>query len=140
MSKQKVAVYGTLRYGNGNYMHYLKGRSRYLGEGTTKEKFLMAGAGIPFVSKRKEKTNIVIDLFEVTQSVIDNFLDPLENHPRWYNREKTTVIVDGVEHEAWLYFNDTVDYDRMISEGTEITNGDYNNSIYNDVVVKDETA
>jgi gamma-glutamylcyclotransferase (GGCT)/AIG2-like uncharacterized protein YtfP len=96
----KLAVYGTLKKNFGNH-HYLN-NSKFIGEGTTKEMFTLSVKGIPFVSK-EPTSHIHVEVYDVNKEDFPA-IDGLEGHPDWYVREKTTIIVNGEEIEAWLYF------------------------------------
>ena len=102
-----VAVYGTLRYGCNNYQAYLKGKSIYVGEGTTQDKHPLVVSGLPYLSPIKGVGhNVVVDVFKVDDNTFAD-LDRLESHPNWYVREKTNIVMDdGSVMSAWVYFND----------------------------------
>lgn len=94
-------VYGTLKRGHGN--NVLLRRSMFVGPGITKEKFALYESGIPFVVKDEPVSQIHGELYQVPEDSL-RAIDGLEGHPDWYCREETTVIVNGQEHQAWLYF------------------------------------
>lgn len=117
-----IFVYGTLRQGYGN--NVLLKDAVYLGEGITKDKYILTASGIPFVSKLVPMTNITGELYKI--QTLDDFyyVDKLESHPEWYKREIITVVSNGEEHQAWIYFNDA-------SQGSNvITTGDFNDYKY----------
>jgi gamma-glutamylaminecyclotransferase len=85
----KVFVYGTLKRGFGNH-HFLAG-AKFLGTGTTKEKFAMySDGGIPFVVKNEEVCFIHGELYMMDKMCLRN-LDRLEGHPRLYKREEIAI-------------------------------------------------
>lgn len=106
----KVFVYGTLKQGHGN--HVLLEDSRFLGPAITDKKFIMYRAGIPFVSKSHNTTNISGELYMVDDITL-KMLDMLEGHPAWYKRETTKINYINNKGElqttsAWLYFNEDI--------------------------------
>lgn len=106
-----VAVYGTLRKGFGN--HGLLSAARLLDSGTTIDQYGMVCEGIPYVGSevREDGNRIVVEVYAVDDETLAR-LDGLENHPEWYTRKQVPITLDnGVTVDAWLYFNDTVEYD-----------------------------
>tara|TARA_B100001057_G_scaffold143322_1_gene143013 strand:+ start:2999 stop:4087 length:1089 start_codon:yes stop_codon:yes gene_type:complete len=100
-----MAVYGTLRKGNGNYYRYLR-NAKHIGTGKTKYKYPMISNGIPYVIPEKGKGhNVVVDVFKVSETTLQK-VDGLEGHPKWYKRRQILVEVNGKEYPCWLYFND----------------------------------
>ena len=94
--------------GYSNYHHYLTG-SKYVGGGTTKNKYPLVKDGLPYViNKPGIGHNIEVDVFKVADQTFKD-IDSLEGHPIWYKREQITVMVKGKEVVCWLYFNPTVE-------------------------------
>lgn len=108
LDKTLLAVYGTLRYGNGNFRRYLSYDS-YMESGVTANKYPMLDRGIPYVLPQKGVGHkIVVDVMAVSKTQLHS-IDQLEGHPTWYKRERTEIeLDDGNTVTAWLYFNDTV--------------------------------
>lgn len=108
--KQLFFVYGTLRDGQGNnwLMKEVEGirLNKEKGGATTVNKYKMYGGGIPFVVPDEHEHHIKGDVYEVEGKDSFKAIDGLEDHPNWYKRELIPVIIDGKEHQAWLYFND----------------------------------
>ena len=100
-----IAVYGTLKYGNGNYFRYLS-KSKYISPAETKDRYPLLIEGLPYlVNEKGLGYHVDVDLFAVSDSELAR-IDSLEGHPRWYKREKIQcVTLDGVEYTAWVYFN-----------------------------------
>lgn len=99
-----IAVYGTLKKDHSNYYHYLRG-SKYVGGGTTKDKYPLIKDGLPYmINKKGIGHNVEVDVFKVTDKVFAD-VDKLEGHPQWYKREQVTIMVKGKEILCWLYFN-----------------------------------
>jgi len=99
-----IAVYGTLKKDFSNYYHYLRG-SKYVGGGTTKDKYPLIKDGLPYMLNKKGiGHNVEVDVFKVTDEVFKK-IDGLEGHPQWYRREQIPVLVKGKEIVCWLYFN-----------------------------------
>lgn len=115
-------VYGTLMQGRGN--NRLFGDSKFLGTCVTKEKYTMYVSGIPFVDPDEPTCQIKGEVFEVTDEEVLDRVDRLEGHPTMYQRRLTTVILDGKEIEAWLYF---YPHKRFSNERYKTTNGDFRN-------------
>ena len=109
-----VFVYGTLRSGFGN--HSLLSSSKFLGKGKTRKKYALYQVGIPFLVENESHKQIVGELYSVSSRVLLG-LDMLEGHPKWYQRKKSTIIVNGKNYRAWIYFNKP--------QGELIESGDY---------------
>ena len=102
-----VAVYGTLKQGYSN--NRVMGTSKFIGRGRTANLYPMVGHGVPFVLPEKGiGHNVSVEVFMTTKEQLEGPIDRLEGHPNWYNRKKTTIIMeDGKWLECWLYFNPT---------------------------------
>jgi gamma-glutamylaminecyclotransferase len=99
-----VAVYGTLKKGYGNYYSYLTS-SKYIGGGTTKEKYPLIVKGLPYLIEEGGKGyNVEVDVFKVSDTVLKK-LDMLEGHPNWYRRKQIDIVVGGKTLVCWIYFN-----------------------------------
>jgi gamma-glutamylcyclotransferase (GGCT)/AIG2-like uncharacterized protein YtfP len=57
----------------------------------------------PIALRNPKLYPIVGELFEV--DALER-IDRLEGHPNWYKRYQIKVIVNGVEHTAWMYFQE----------------------------------
>lgn len=109
--KKLIAVYGTLRLGQGNYKYLLDNKhSKHLGTTTVDNNFTLVdytgGGGFPAVIHHKEgKTPIVVDVFEVTMPVARS-VDSLEGYHEkdeihtFYDR----MSVDTEFGKADIYF------------------------------------
>jgi len=87
-------VYGTLRYGFGNYQRYLKD-SLYVGKAITDDHWPLICDGLPYLYPIKGLGERVVgDVFAVTAPVLAS-IDRLEGHPDWYARRPISVMVDG---------------------------------------------
>ena len=100
-----IAVYGTLKKGYSNYHTYLH-NSKYIGKGTTQDKYPMIIEGLPYVIDKKGKgKNINVDVFKVSKGSLRN-IDSLEGHPQWYRRKEIEVVMkSGSILKCWIYFN-----------------------------------
>jgi len=97
--KIRVAVYGTLRHGEGNHM--LLQNSRYLGTARVSGYRMHDFGPFPVVVETGEgEDEIVVEVYEVTEEVLGH-LDLLEGHPRFYKREKARSLPIG--ERAWIY-------------------------------------
>ena len=116
-----LAVYGTLRVGKSNWARLIKpwvdtpsSGVDYMGQGTTRNPYRMAGSGVPYVFKGqgrpKGSKQIVVDVFQIDNEEVARRIDMLEGHPNNYRREIIPVTyrdADSHNHhtvEAWLYF------------------------------------
>lgn len=109
MQLTKVFVYGTLRMGYGNHRLIEKSpRSKFIGEGETKDKFKMIYMGFPGIIRDNEKeyTTIKGELYLVDLETLQS-LDILEGTPNFYRREKITVLSNGKKHNAYTYILNT---------------------------------
>lgn len=102
-----VAVYGTLKKGNGNYHRYLSD-STFVGHGKTAHKYPLIVDGLPYmIDEKGTGHNVKVDVFKVSDMVLRD-LDMLEGHPNWYERKKTDIMVGGKKMTCWLYFSKRV--------------------------------
>jgi gamma-glutamylcyclotransferase (GGCT)/AIG2-like uncharacterized protein YtfP len=103
----RIAVYGTLKYGLSNYRNYLT-ESSFAGSGVTKEKYPLIIKGLPYMIKEKGKGhNVEVDVFNVDDDTLAR-LDRLEGHPKWYKRSEIMISMEnGRSLKCWLYFNIT---------------------------------
>ena len=100
LTKQLVAVYGTLKQDGSN--HGLLGDSplKYVGYTPPNYKILSLGTYPGAISGND---SIVVEVYEVTASVLAR-LDQLEGHPTFFERLLVpTFNKDGESTEAWLY-------------------------------------
>lgn len=108
MRNDFLAVYGTLKKGNGN--NYLLDNNffEFVGRGKTINKYPMVLRGVPFVSdKPGVGYNIAVDVFRILDPRAMSSVDGLEGHPVWYVRKISNIMLeDGNEIAAWLYFNE----------------------------------
>lgn len=99
-----LAVYGTLKRGNGNYNYYLSD-SKFVGAGTTKDKYPLIVNGLPYlIDKEGFGHNVEVDVFKVSDEVLRD-IDRLEGHPNWYNRRMIPIVVGNKTINCWVYFN-----------------------------------
>lgn len=101
-----VAVYGTLKKGNGNYYSYLTS-SKFVGSGKTKDRYPLVVQGLPYLIEQKDKGyNVDVDVFKVSDSTLKD-LDRLEGHPNWYVRKQIPIKMNkgGKQLTCWIYFN-----------------------------------
>ena len=110
-----VAVYGTLRKGNGNYERLL---SQYetLNTELSKPIFEMHSLG-GFPALIEGDKRVVIELYNVDDETFAR-LDRLEGYPNFYDR-KQIITSHG---DTWIYFQHELSWG---SEGI-IENGDWN--------------
>lgn len=94
--KNLVAVYGTLRRGEGNY-HYFLNESNKLGTCALEGWDMYSMGAFPFVVPGDGK--ITIEVFEVDDTTFRR-LDGLEGYPDFYDRTQ----VETSYGTAWMYF------------------------------------
>lgn len=104
-----VFVYGTLKYGHGNWSWALSDED-YLGPRTTSEEFVLGDMGFPFAFPKGALEGLDVDeelfkpvlgdLFEVSSMTTMNKLDSLESEGSLYHR-KLAQLTDGTT--AWMY-------------------------------------
>tara|TARA_B110000046_G_scaffold139790_1_gene146273 strand:+ start:32 stop:442 length:411 start_codon:yes stop_codon:yes gene_type:complete len=111
----KLAVYGTLRKGYGNYYHFLQ-KSSFLGTYTTQKKYRLIIADYPCVLPYNgQGRHIVVDVFEINQQTLFE-VDQFENHPIDYERHQIMLHTDTI---AWMYFRDIIDKGTHLKEYLE---------------------
>ena len=107
MSKELVAVYGTLKQGYGN--HRLLVEQEFIGCGTTVESYSMKCFGVPMVFDTDDNRvgPIAVEVYSVTKDQLTGPLDRLEGHPTFYCRKKINIRIGNETHKCWLYFGAT---------------------------------
>lgn len=135
-----VFVYGTLRYGQGNYYGVLAGHAQHIGTGAFIGAEMYSNGGFPYVLPVEDKEKVVQgDLFfldhEDYVSTQDN-LDMLEgthgrlwNDHNHYNRSVQYIRVDEEENlfiQAWVYTAPSVDHDNIRARHQHVVSGDWN--------------
>ena len=103
--KELVFVYGTLKQGRGN--NYLFQDSAFVGEGITKDKYVLTNAGFPYMCPlpQDERAKPVFGhVFEVTKQEVMDDLDSLEGVSYGhYERRLHVINIEGGQVEAWSY-------------------------------------
>ena len=119
-----VAVYGSLRSGMENEGVNHRAGAVSLGEGFTKNKYLLSQYGrayFPVVSLTEEKTPLRIEVWKTNESGLTRHYDALEGYPSFYNRTQVPVVLDtGEEINAWIYH-----IDDKRQHGVEVESGDW---------------
>lgn len=119
-----VAVYGSLRTGMENEGVNHQAGAVSLGEGFTKNKYLLSQYGrayFPVVSLIEEKTPLRIEVWKTDETGLTRNYDMLEGYPSFYNRTQVPVTLDsGEEINAWIYH-----IDDKRQHGTEVESGDW---------------
>ncbi len=120
--KRMVAVYGSLRVGEGNEWLNIEAGARYLGQGKTLKDFNLYehhGKGFPHVSlaHNDSKTPVTVDVYEVTHGQLTTSYDGLEGYPSFYNRTEVAIeMYNGDLLESWIYHIDE-DYPVPVRSG-----------------------
>lgn len=91
-----VAVYGTLRVGEGNWYHLLKDTSKHIGTFRIDGFKMVSNGCFPYVFQGEGA--VTVDVFEVDNTTMSR-LDRLEGYPVHYDRIE--IDVDG--KVAWIY-------------------------------------
>lgn len=119
-----VAVYGSLRSGMENEGVNHRAGAISLGEGFTKNKYLLSQYGrayFPVVSLTEEKTPLRIEVWKTNELGLTRHYDALEGYPSFYNRTQIPVVLDtGEEINAWIYH-----IDDKRQHGVEVESGDW---------------
>jgi len=110
-----VAVYGTLRRGEGNWAWALKNTSAFIGDYRIPGFVLFSNGCYPYAVEGSGE--ITVEIFEIDAETL-NRLDHLEGYPHHYNRKKITVG----EKEAWIYFTER---EEIKCSCTKIPSGDW---------------
>lgn len=92
-----VAVYGSLREGLGNNprLH----NSPKLGTCIVEGFEMRSLGGFPVIYFSDMSDKIVVEVYQVEDSVLEGSLDTLEGHPEWYRR----IMVPTEFGNAWIY-------------------------------------
>ena len=91
----RVATYGTLRKGQGNWSHYLHD-SEHLGTFRINGYDMYTNGAFPYVVAGEGE--ITVDVFVIDERTL-SLLDQLEGYPRHYDRIQ--VEIDG--ESTWIY-------------------------------------
>ena len=95
---RKIAVYGTLRRGFGNY-GWLLSDQKFLGEQTIELPYKMVSlGGFPGLVPADETHGIFIEVFEIDGEA-ERSVDSLEGYPHFYDR----VEIETEFGTAWIY-------------------------------------
>lgn len=107
VDKVLVAVYGTLRTGEGNYRCMVRADGKSLGLGATVNNYnLYSLGGFPKVSltRNDHEVPVVVEVFETDERGLTGPLDGLEGYPAFYDRTLVDVKLDSGETvKAWIY-------------------------------------
>lgn len=105
-----VFVYGTLKYGYGNWKWCLS-NEEYLGPSVTADRFVMGNVGFPYIFPEDKVSGLVDDdllkpvlgdLFKVSDDQTMVRLDHLEGEGYHYHRK---LIQTAQGETAWIYVN-----------------------------------
>lgn len=122
----KVAVYGTLRYGMGNWEWFLKDKSKHIGRFRV-EGYVMLGKGLgfPYIARKEGAGEIVVDVFEVDWEVLRS-LDGLEGVSSGHYARRM-IEVEGVVGSCFIYEVPEPEREKYLEnfEGREIESGDW---------------
>jgi len=115
-----VAVYGTLRKGNGNYKRHLED-AEYLGTEVIKGHGMVSLGGFPAVYRSKDpEKGVVVEVFRPISEEMKRGLDGLEGYREggdFYDRK----VVKTKYGDAWMYFMDGFNDE----SDDQIVNGDW---------------
>jgi gamma-glutamylcyclotransferase (GGCT)/AIG2-like uncharacterized protein YtfP len=91
----RVATYGTLRYGEGNWSHLLR-HCEYVGEFRVSGFEMYSNGAYPYAAEGDGE--ITVDVFEIDDETLAR-LDMLEGYPVHYDRKE--IVVD--DELTWIY-------------------------------------
>lgn len=98
-----VAVYGTLRKGQGNHRRLEHGNAKFLGKCKIGNFGMVSLGGFPAVYSTEEPDKLItIEVYEVDDATMRS-LDQLEGFPNFYNRKQVPTPLGT----AWIYFIDS---------------------------------
>lgn len=100
----KVAVYGTLKIGGRFHQRFLMdNNATCLGEGETMPEFKMFNLG-SYPGAIKGDKKLAVEVYEVSDKTLKEYLDALEMHPIMYTREIVDITLNnGTKEKAWIY-------------------------------------
>lgn len=93
MAKQLVAVYGTLREGNGNHV-LLEHEEKLSTERVSGFKMYSLGGFPAILPTGNEEDRVTIEVYEVDDETLAR-LDRLEGYPGWYERSVVHTTLGG---------------------------------------------
>lgn len=118
-----VAVYGTLRQGQGNHRRI---NQDPICEAVFHHKKMFSLGGFPIVQQTEEETDaIVAEVYALDDKQLAS-CDALEGHPDWYERKivgniQGELVPDGKVHPVWMYLMPEGKY----PNAPEIESGDW---------------
>ncbi len=99
-------VYGTLKRGFSNHSFLSGTDTKFLGNARTAEPFALYVGKFPYVTSREPVCPIKGEVYMVDTETLLR-IDELEEHPDWYIRRITKVILEnGTVLKAYIYFKD----------------------------------
>lgn len=114
----KIAVYGTLRRGFGNYQ-YLLSDQKFIGEEVIELPLKMVSlGGFPGLIPSEDMHSNVIEVFEIDEEAFRS-VDGLEGYPHFYNRQEIKTKFG----KAWIYYLSDGYYDD--DDRTLVPDGDW---------------
>ena len=100
----KVAVYGSLKRGFGNYPTMKRAEGQFVSTAISNFNVVMDGHSYPYINETSNGHPMEVEIFDVPKDKLEG-LDWLEGHPTFYKREvKSFILEDGSKIEAWVYF------------------------------------
>jgi gamma-glutamylcyclotransferase (GGCT)/AIG2-like uncharacterized protein YtfP len=118
--KNLIAVYGSLRLGDYNYKYFENGLShqgRGLASGV---KLYSLGAYPCIVKSGNEKDTVVVDVFEVVDTITSRRIDGMEYGAGYYSDNLEVTFEDGSKAKIKAYL-----YKQEPKWGTPIDGGDW---------------
>lgn len=100
----KVAVYGSLKRGLGNYLTMERAEGQFVSTAISDFNVVMDGNSYPYINEASNGHPMEVEIFDVPKGNL-KVLDWLEGHPTFYKREvRSFILEDGSKIEAWVYF------------------------------------
>lgn len=108
-----IAVYGTLRLGEGNYKRLLQDRAEYLStERIPGFSIVTLGPFPASYENQEDEQGVLVDIFKVDDATFES-VDRLEGYPHMYDRQQ----VETSHGPTWLYFMEDINTEDTIQSG-----------------------
>ena len=122
----RLAVYGTLRKSFGN--NYLLKNSEFLGERALTLPFKMVDLGsFPGLTPDDKFNTIIVEVFNVSETLLMSRIDALEGHPNFYTR--ISIDIDNKPTYIYVLTQDRWKHYHKVESGdwNKYTGGMYGN-------------
>ena len=107
MTRELVAVYGTLKRTFGNNRLLNNPYSTFVATALSDDEYVLRESGFPLACKQGREdlfARVHCELFEVTSAEVIQNMDWLESNGSFYTREQRSFTdSEGNQHTAWIY-------------------------------------